>query len=185
MLRRTTLRRHQPSTCFLAPTGSINLGFLLRETCFYTHHTFHLGFPTDVCFTRITKFWCWGLIRRLGLQLLGASTYIMRSKGRGPATPSHTLAAPLEAGAPLSPNPSRFSSSTSPAAHRRSPAGDLHHHRHHAVVLSGFRGGSTTSAARCNGEKDVVINTERVTEYGGAARLWHRQDLLRAFESGK
>jgi hypothetical protein len=24
-----------------------------------------------------------------------------------------------------------------------------------------------------------------VTEYGGAARLWHRQDLLRAFESGK
>jgi hypothetical protein len=24
-----------------------------------------------------------------------------------------------------------------------------------------------------------------VTEYGVAARLWHRQDLLRAFESGK
>ena len=31
VLRRTTLRRHQPSTCFLAPTGSINLGFILRE----------------------------------------------------------------------------------------------------------------------------------------------------------
>ncbi|KAK1630810.1 hypothetical protein QYE76_005125 [Lolium multiflorum] len=46
--------------------------------------------------------------------------------------------------------------------------GDLHHHRHHTVVLPGFRGGSTTSAARWNGEKDVVfINTVRVTEYGG------------------
>src|SRR5215217_9133286 len=52
VLRRTTSRRHQPSTCFLAPTGSINLGFLLRETCSCTHHTFHLGFPTSVCFTR-------------------------------------------------------------------------------------------------------------------------------------
>ncbi|KAK1663442.1 hypothetical protein QYE76_051601 [Lolium multiflorum] len=35
-------------TCFLAPWFD-NLGFILRETCFYTHHTFHLGFPTDVC----------------------------------------------------------------------------------------------------------------------------------------
>ncbi|KAK1612641.1 hypothetical protein QYE76_036314, partial [Lolium multiflorum] len=50
-----------------------------------------------------------------------------------------------------------------------------------------IQGGATTSAARWNGEKDVVfINTERVTEYGGAARLWHRdQDLLCAFASGK
>ena len=41
-----------------SPTGSINLGFLLRKTCCCTHHTFHLGFPTDVCFTRIkTVFW--------------------------------------------------------------------------------------------------------------------------------
>ena len=50
-----------------------------------------------------------------------------------------------------------------------------------------IQGGATTSAARWNGEKDVVfINTERVTEYGGAARSWHRdQDLLRAFASGK
>ena len=29
-----------------------NLGFLLRETCRCAHHTFLLGFPTDVCFTR-------------------------------------------------------------------------------------------------------------------------------------
>ena len=27
VLRRTTSRRHQPSTCFLTPTGLINLGF--------------------------------------------------------------------------------------------------------------------------------------------------------------
>ncbi|KAK1650545.1 hypothetical protein QYE76_068350 [Lolium multiflorum] len=48
--------------------------------------------------------------------------------------------------------------------HMRSPAGVLHHHRHHAVVLPRFRGGSTTSAARWNGEEDVVfINTVRVT----------------------
>ncbi|KAK1698453.1 hypothetical protein QYE76_015150 [Lolium multiflorum] len=49
VLRRITFRDHQPSTCFLAPTVRLNLGFILRETCFYTHHTFHLGFPTDVC----------------------------------------------------------------------------------------------------------------------------------------
>jgi hypothetical protein len=30
----------------LSPTGSINLGFILRETCCYAHHTFLLGFPT-------------------------------------------------------------------------------------------------------------------------------------------
>ena len=94
------------------------------------------------------------------------------------------------AGALATPSPQTLASPpphNTPAAHRRSPAGVLHHHRHHAVVLPGFRGGSTTSAARWNGEKDVVfINTERVTEYGGAARLWHRdQDLLRAFASGK
>ena len=57
VLRRTTLRRHQPS-CFLAPTGSINLGFLLRETYYCTHHTFHLGFPTVACCTRVKlNFW--------------------------------------------------------------------------------------------------------------------------------
>ena len=86
---------------------------------------------------------------------------------------------------PSLPNPSYSLLLFLPRCLRQSAAGDVHHHRHHAVVLAGFRGGSTTSAARWNGEKDVVINTERVTEYGGAARLWHRQDLLRAFESGK
>ena len=100
----------------------------------------------------------------------------------------HHLGLPM-AGALATPSPQTLASPpphNTPAAHRRSPAGVLHHHRHHAVVLSGFQGGSTTSADRWNGEKDVIfINTERVTEYGGAARLWHRQDLLRAFESGK
>ena len=45
VLRRTTSRRHQPSTCFLAPTGSINLGFLLRENLpLYASHL-PLGVP--------------------------------------------------------------------------------------------------------------------------------------------
>ena len=45
VLRRTTLRRHQPSTCFLAPTGSINLGFILRENLpLYASHL-PLGVP--------------------------------------------------------------------------------------------------------------------------------------------
>ena len=42
-------------TCFLTPTGSINLGFLLRETCCCAHHTFLLGFSTDVSTTRIKQ----------------------------------------------------------------------------------------------------------------------------------
>ena len=121
---------------------------------------------------------------------LGASTYITRSKGRGPATQASHLGR-----TPLRPAPQTLASPqtlayppphNTPTAHRRSHAGVLHHHRHHAVVLPGFRGGSTTSAARWNGEEDVIfINTVCVTEYGGAARLWHRQDLLRAFASGK
>jgi len=45
VLRRTTTRRHQPSTCFLAPTSSINLGFLLRENLpLYASHL-PLGVP--------------------------------------------------------------------------------------------------------------------------------------------
>ena len=45
VLRRTTSRRHQPSTCFLAPTGSINLGFILRENLpLYASHL-PLGVP--------------------------------------------------------------------------------------------------------------------------------------------
>jgi hypothetical protein len=38
----------------LSPTGSINLGFILRETCYCAHHTFLLGFPTG-CLLRIIK----------------------------------------------------------------------------------------------------------------------------------
>ncbi|KAK1649177.1 hypothetical protein QYE76_066982 [Lolium multiflorum] len=49
VLRRITFRDHQPSTCSWLLLVRLNLGFILRETCFYTHHTFHLGFPTDVC----------------------------------------------------------------------------------------------------------------------------------------
>ncbi|KAK1556170.1 hypothetical protein QYE76_016998, partial [Lolium multiflorum] len=63
------------------------------------------------------------------------------------------------------------------------PAGVLHHHRHHVVVLPLEE---ALLLPLPEGEKDdVFINTERVTEYGGAARLWHRrdQDLLRAFAS--
>ena len=45
VLRRTTSRRHQPSTCFLAPPGSINLGFFLRENLpLYASHL-PLGVP--------------------------------------------------------------------------------------------------------------------------------------------
>ena len=84
----------------------------------------------------------------------------------------HHLGLPM-AGALATPSPQTLASPPPPLLPhtlRRSPAGVLHRHRHHAVVLSGFRGGSTTSAARWNGEKDVVfINTERVIEYGGAA----------------
>lgn len=45
MLRCTTSHRHQPSTCFLAPTGSINLGFLLRENLLLYTSYLPLGVP--------------------------------------------------------------------------------------------------------------------------------------------
>ena len=35
-------------TCFLAPTGSITLVSFWGKTCCCAHHTFLLGFPTDV-----------------------------------------------------------------------------------------------------------------------------------------
>jgi hypothetical protein len=55
VLRRTTLRRHQPSTCFLAPTGSINLGFLLRENLLLYASHLPLGVPNGrVLIARIT-----------------------------------------------------------------------------------------------------------------------------------
>ncbi|KAK1617800.1 hypothetical protein QYE76_023317 [Lolium multiflorum] len=117
----------------------------------------------------------------------GLGHLFKEAKGHPKGTTSRSPSSPSRS-TTLHPNPSYSLLLLLPQRLRRSPAGDLHHHRHHAVVLPGFRGGSTTSAARWNGEKDVVfINTERVTEYGGAARLWHRQDqdLLRAFASGK
>ena len=115
----------------------------------------------------------------------GLATYLKRPRGTPRAPQVAALAFPSRS-TTLRPNPSSLLLLLLPQRLRRSPAGDLHHHRHHAVMLAGFRGGSTTSAARWNGEEDVVfINTVRVTEYGGAARLWHRQVLLRAFASGQ
>src|SRR5215213_9307991 len=45
VLRRITFRDHQPSTCFLAPTGSINLGFFLRENLPLCASYLPLGVP--------------------------------------------------------------------------------------------------------------------------------------------
>ncbi|KAK1630610.1 hypothetical protein QYE76_004925 [Lolium multiflorum] len=130
----------------------------------------------------------WPANPRGGVQVqhLGFHLYNEGHRGGGRLLQATNLAAPIEAGHPLSQTlaapsllhlsrtlseaPSEFSiaTATTPSCCR-------------------IQGGATTSAARWNGEKDVVfINTERVTEYGGAARLWHRdQDLLRAFASGK
>ena len=57
VLRRTTSRRHQPSTCFLAPTGSINLGFILRQNLpLYASHL-PLGVPNErVSYTPSSSF---------------------------------------------------------------------------------------------------------------------------------
>ena len=111
----------------------------------------------------------------------------MRGIGEGAGHHNHpTLAAPKEAGHPLSqtlaaPSLLLFSRTLSEAPAEISTATAT------TPSCCRIQGGATTSAARWNGEKDVVfINTERVTEYGGAARSWHRdQDLLRAFASGK
>src|SRR5215218_9382077 len=45
VLRRITFRHHQPSTCFLAPPGSINLGFFLRENLLLCASYLPLGVP--------------------------------------------------------------------------------------------------------------------------------------------
>ncbi|KAK1645997.1 hypothetical protein QYE76_063802 [Lolium multiflorum] len=101
----------------------------------------------------------------------GLGHLFKEAKGHPKGTTSRSPSSPSRS-TTLRPNPSYSLLLLLPQRLRRSPAGDLHHHRHHAVVLAGFRGGSTTSAARWNGEEDVVfINTVRVTEYGGAARL--------------
>ena len=47
VLRRITFRDHQPSTCFLAPPGSINLGFFLRENLLLCASYLPLGVPNE------------------------------------------------------------------------------------------------------------------------------------------
>src|SRR5215204_4614731 len=47
LLRRITFRHHQPSTCFLAPPGSINLGFFLRENLPLCASYLPLGVPNE------------------------------------------------------------------------------------------------------------------------------------------
>ncbi|KAK1652380.1 hypothetical protein QYE76_070185 [Lolium multiflorum] len=97
------------------------------------------------------------------------STYIMRAKGRGPATPSTTkVPHPIVAG-PL-PNPSR--PLLLPALSEAPP--DFSTTTDTTPSLSDSRG-ATTSAARWNGRwTSSSSTTERVTEYGGAARSWRR-----------
>ncbi|KAK1652255.1 hypothetical protein QYE76_070060 [Lolium multiflorum] len=75
------------------------------------------------------------------------------------AWPHHPC--PLEAGAHGTPSPQTLA----PLLHYFS--------RICLAKLPGFRGGSTTSAARWNGEKDVVINTERVTENHAGGLMGH------------
>ncbi|KAK1605211.1 hypothetical protein QYE76_028884 [Lolium multiflorum] len=147
-----------------------------REACARGEEEVQAG-PEPVCSQYILQT-VFGRPKGLGHLFKEAKGHPKGTTSRSPSSPSRSTT--------LRPNPSYSLLLLLPQRLRRSPAGDLHHHRHHAVVLAGFRGGSTTSAARWNGEEDVVfINTVRVTEYGGAARLWHRQDLLRAFASGK
>src|SRR5215203_3407094 len=57
VLRRITFRRHQPSTCFLAPRGSINLGFFLRENLRLSASYLPLGVPNErVSYTPSSSF---------------------------------------------------------------------------------------------------------------------------------
>ncbi|KAK1631341.1 hypothetical protein QYE76_005656 [Lolium multiflorum] len=70
---------------------------------------------------------------------------------------------------PPLPNPSRPLSSTSPATLSEAPP-EFSIATATTPSCCRIQGGATTSAARWNGEKDVVfINTERVTEYGDMA----------------
>ena len=86
VLRRTTSRRHQPSTCFLAPTGSINLGFILRENLpLYASHL-PLGVPNGRvlyayhCFNAFTlKILLYELTLMQGLFMLVLKVLFMKS----------------------------------------------------------------------------------------------------------
>src|SRR5215213_5783135 len=59
VLRRITFRDHQPSTCFLAPPGSINLGFFLRKNLPLCASYLPLGVPNGRVHLRAssTVFW--------------------------------------------------------------------------------------------------------------------------------
>ena len=59
VLRRTTFRRHQPSTCFLAPPGSINLGFFLRENLLLCASYLPLGVAQRTCEIHAIKLFFW------------------------------------------------------------------------------------------------------------------------------
>ena len=59
VLRRTTSRRHQPSTCFLAPPGSINLGFFLRENLLLCASYLPLGVAQRTCEIHAIKHFFW------------------------------------------------------------------------------------------------------------------------------
>ncbi|KAK1686508.1 hypothetical protein QYE76_047356 [Lolium multiflorum] len=58
---------------------------------------------------------------------------------------------------------SEYIAASEASSEARSSAGLLHRHRHHAVVLSDSRG-ATTSAARWNGEVDVVFINNRTCD---------------------
>ena len=87
-----------------------------------------------------------------------------------PLSPSHSSLSHMPFGWHLPPLAS-WSSFTSTVL-RRGPAQDLlHHHHHHVVVLLEFpriRCFRCPTGARDGGRR----RTGRVTEYGGAARLW-------------
>ncbi|KAK1651569.1 hypothetical protein QYE76_069374 [Lolium multiflorum] len=90
------------------------------------------------------------------------------NEGQGEGAGHHKAIAwphPSSGRPPPLPNPSRPTSSTSPATLSEAPP-EISIATATTPSCCRIQGGATTSAARWNGEKDVVfINTERVTEY--------------------
>ncbi|KAK1613767.1 hypothetical protein QYE76_019284 [Lolium multiflorum] len=104
-----------------------------------------------------------GFIEATCRPTLGCSTYIMRAKGRGPATQDHKVSAPPKWPAPPSPQTlaapllllSRTLSEAPPENSNTTAT---------TPSCCRIQEETTTSAARWNGEVDVdFINTERVT----------------------
>ena len=139
-----------------------------------------VGFPT------IWKVLGSGLIRRLGDQHLGFHLYNEGPRGGGRPPKDHKVAAPLSGRRPPLPNPSGPLSSTTSRTLSEAPPD--------------FSTTTDTTPSCCRIQEELLLplpagtgrwtssssTTERVTEYGGAARSWRRdQDLLRAFASGK